>query len=311
MGALVLVGLAAFARAATVQGGALWVAFPAQAESCSYEQLSIALRARLGEVDIRRGVHAAEGHDVSVVLQRDGRDWELLVRAAGALELRRKLPEAGTDCVELSETAALMIERYLDDIRWTGGRAELQPLATTAPTPPPPHWQVVLEFGGGVGVNSLGLAPATTVDVGMRKGPWQFEVSGELQGRVQTTVVVDGVLETGTVTAQGSLQLSAGYLVATGFGAVSLELAPGAEFFGSSTSTGTPPQYEVALTAVPFLGLRVGYEFPLGKQFFLSLRVEVRAHPNVDFVVTGTPSYTVSAGNFDGYGVVGLGYVFH
>jgi hypothetical protein len=300
--------------AATVHGGTLWVAFPAQAESCSYAQVSNALHARLGDVDVRPGVHDVAGSDVSVALERDGSDWELRVRAVGEPELRRKLPKAGTDCVELTETSSLMIERYLDEIRWTGGRAVMQKLPPEPPKPPSPPWQIVLEVGGGAAAGALGLAPAGTLDVGARKGPWQLLLSGEVQGQKKTALSVGvpgGVPATGTLTLQAAaVQVSAGYFVATGFGELTLEVTPGAELFWSSTQGDNLPHHHSANTTVPFLGLRVGYDFPVWRRLFLSLRLEARAHANIAFVVTGAPNFTVSTGNFDGYASLAVGYVF-
>lgn len=140
--------MAVLAAAAPAAAGTLWVAFPSGADPCGYDQLAAALHARLGEVSVRPGVHDATGDDVDVALERAGSDWGLRVKAGGERELERKLPKPGTDCVATTETAALMVERYLEDIRWTGGGAVVSKLPPLPPPPPPPRWQMVVEVGG-------------------------------------------------------------------------------------------------------------------------------------------------------------------
>src|SRR5215469_3524549 len=113
--------VASMIAAAIARGGVLWVDFAPQSEACGYPELEAALRARLGDVDIRKGPHEVAHDEASVKLERDGAEWELRVRVNEEPELRRKLPDTG--CVELTETSALVIERYLADIHWAGDSA--------------------------------------------------------------------------------------------------------------------------------------------------------------------------------------------
>lgn len=314
MGGLAL-AVAAMIRATTAQGGTLWVSFPSQSEACGYTELQAALHARLGDVDIQPGPHDVAGNDVGVDLERDSAtSWELRVHLRGERELQRQLSKSETSCVEFIETSALMIERYLDDIHWAGDRALVLKLPPVPPKPPPPPWHMFVQVGGAVAAGALGLTPAVTFDLGARRGHWQLALSGELQRHQQTTVSSSAsteVPEEATLTLQSAAaQLSAGYLVTTGVGALSFELTPGAEFFWASTMGGNLPHHGSALTAVPFLGLRLGYATPIWHRLFLSLQVEARVHSNVDFVVTGAPDFTVSTGNVDGYLSLGLAYVF-
>jgi hypothetical protein len=270
------------------------------------------------------------GDDVDVALERDGKDWGLRVRAAGERELVRKLPQPGTDCVATTETAALMVERYLDDIRWTGGGAVVQQLPPLPPKPPPPPWQMVLEVGGAgalfVPQDAPGLVSGQipggggVLDIGVRWGNWQAEVSGGvLQLSQQTLSFSEPFYRDGTAQYTATLQLlvipaelALGRRFPTGFGAFRLELAPGAEFIWSSRSANLFGQNQASSVALPSLGIRLGYDFPLWRRLFLTLRVEVRGHEADEFGVTGLtgPSSTVSTGYFDGSALLTLGYVF-
>jgi hypothetical protein len=314
-----LFAIAALSAAASARAGTLWVVFPSGAEPCGYEQLAAALHARLGDVAVRPGVHDVLGDDVDVVLERDGKDWGLRVRAAGERELERKLPKPGTDCVATTETAALMVERYLDDIRWTGGGAVVQQLPPLPPKPPPPPWQMVLEVGGGgvlfVPQTTPGLVSGNlpgaggALDIGVRWGNWQAEASGGVFQLPQEAVGLD--LNGSQATVQLLMvpaELALGRRIPTGFGAFELEVAPGAELYWA-TRTNLFQQNEVSPVALPSVGLRLDYEFPIRKRLFLTLRVEARAHTVGSFGATGLPD-TVSTGYFDGNGILTLGYVF-
>jgi hypothetical protein len=307
-----LLAIVALVAAAPARAGTLWVAFPSGAEPCGYDQLAAALHARLGDVSVRPGVHDVLGDDVDVALERDGSEWGLRVRATGERELERKLPKPGTDCVATTETAALMVERYLDDIRWTGGGAVVQKLPPLPPKPPAPPWQMVLEVGGAgelftiQSTNPIGSAGA--LDIGVRWGNWQAELAGEVFQLPQEPL---GFVPNGSsATLQllvVPLELAVGRHFPTGFGAFRLELAPGAELFWATRSANLFGQND-SPGLLPSLGLRLGYDFPLWRRLFLTLRVEARAHPVDEFVTTGL--LTVSTGYFDGNAALTLGYVF-
>ncbi len=314
-GLLSLVVLAATpARAAT-----LWVAFPARGDSCTYDQVAAALRARLGDVDVRPGLHDVSSGEVQVRLERAGDDWSLRVRAAGENDLERKLPRPGLDCVALSETAALMVDRYLDDIRWAGaGPAVVQKVP---PPPPAPGWQLVLQVGGSGEQGVLPqVGPGITLDVGARKGRWQIEASGAMGlGPGQAALVCANSIcsqpgQNGTLAMQaGTVQVAAGYGLPLGFGDVRFELAPGAELFSvavtRSSSSSQIFQLAPGITPLPFVGARVGYEAPVWRRLYLAFRIEARAHlGEAQFQVENYT--TVFTRLFDGDASLALGYLF-
>ncbi|MHB8420888.1 MAG: hypothetical protein ACYDCL_22660 [Myxococcales bacterium] len=313
-----LVLLAATFTALPAQAATVWVAFPARAEPCSYDQLEGALRARLGEVDVRPGVHDALPGDVLVDLDHDGADWSLQVQAAGENELRRKLPRPGLDCVALSETAALMVDRYLDGIHWAGASPAV--VQQVPPPPKAPAWQLVLQVGGSGELGVLPqLGPGLTLDVGARRGRFQIELSGSasLGGQETVACAPDAACPpggtAGTLALQGAAtQLALGYGLPVGFGTVRFELTPGAELFWVTTSPSPGSFYfrsMPAFSALPFVGVRLGYELPLSRRLFLALRVEARGHLGEDqFSVTG--STTEFTRLFDGDASLALGYLF-
>ncbi len=303
--ALLAITVSAGARAAT-----LWIEIPAGAAPCDLDQLEGALRSHVGAADVRPGLHDVDGSDVAVALERAGDRWTLRVRAAGERELRRRLPPAGADCVALSETAASMVERYLDDIRWTGGTAVVAPLPAPAPQPATP-WQILLEAGGSAAIETLGVTPAAQLDVGSRHGALDLELTAALAGSRTLPVTTDP--SRAAIAVQTSLlQLSAGYVRALGFGALRFEAAPGAELIraqaAGSLIFGATPQTAI----LPFLGGRFAYELPLGRRFRLTARVEARAlFTREAFSIDLDPSQTrATTPAVDGDAGLSLGYLF-
>ena len=243
------------------RAGTLWIAFPARADPCGFDQLASALRARLPGVEIRPGVHDVGPSDADVALDLRDDQWSLRVAAAGEQELRRELPPPGADCLALSETAALMVERYLDDLRWTGISAVVA--AVPAPTPAPPV-QAIVEIGGGAVLGALGLTPAAELDLGVRRGPWQLEATGEAARSGQLAFAASdpgpGDLSLSTALAQ----LSIGRLFGVGFGALRLEVTPGAELLWAQASGAKLFQQKPGFAAadVPRLKLKWAFGFP-------------------------------------------------
>jgi hypothetical protein len=105
-------------------------------------------------------------------------------------------------------------------------------------------------------------------------------------------------------------QLAVGYGLPVGFGDVRFELAPGAQLFWVSAGPqGTLFALTPTFSALPFVGVRLGYELPVWRRLFLALRFEARGHLGEDqFQVTG--STTEFTRIFDGDASLALGYVF-
>ncbi len=103
---------------------------------CPAAALEDAIRARLpgvqlagapsGPDDLRGWLRPAEGGFALEVR-----------RAGGEVALRRQLPLGEDDCKLAAETAALILDRFLDEIRWSGKPASIEPLPARPPPPMP------------------------------------------------------------------------------------------------------------------------------------------------------------------------------
>ena len=90
-----------------------------------------------------------------------------------------------------------------------------------------------------------------------------------------------------------------------------MEIIPGAELFWVSSQGSLVFHQSTAFDALPFVGLRTGYEVALGSHWLVSLRVEARAHLGQStFVVQAyTPSQLVTH-LVDGDATLAIGYAF-
>ena len=298
---LVLLLLALPARA-----GTLWVSLPEGDGPCTLAPIAEALRGHLPLATTALGPHPVGGDDVSVRLIAGRSHWQLRVQAAGEPQLERELPPPGGDCLALAETAALMTERYLTDIRW----ATIEPVVSTLPpTPPAPPWRLVLELSGLAQLDLLGPAPGFGVSAGVTKGRWQLALAGQLDLPAATPV-------SGAIATAGSLQIWAGAIFLSvsrlqplSFGALRLDLEGGAEI-DRATVAGDARLFQVQprVGALPFAGLALGYQLPLTRRLYLLPKVEVRAH-------LGTLGFTVdqtapASKPFDGNLALAAGYTF-
>jgi hypothetical protein len=302
------------ARAATI-----WLTVPDGAEPCSFEQLAAAIRSRLPEVRVEAGVDDLDPGDVAVAMHRDVDGWSLVVRAAGEPELRRKLPPVGVDCVGLAQTAAVMVERYLGEVRWTGAQVVVAPLH---PKPnPEDHWRMAVELGvvGAINPstnsNAVGFNPALELDVGARKGPWELglALSGEPPQLAAAPGNVQGVAEIQYTPA--TLELLWSYRLKVGPGAVRFELLPGVEAVWASLPIGVQnaPNSSVSTSQAVFtVGARVALEVPIYRRLFASLRLTGHVIvPDVFiFFAAGLPATPYDSGNETADASLALGYTF-
>ena len=288
----------ALAITATADAPTLRVSLPdSGASPCTSTRVLSSIRARQPGIDLRLGGAVRPGDASAVLAPLDGR-WGLTVEGAGLAPLRRQLPAPGTDCVATADTAALMIDRYLDDIHWSGRRAAFADLQ---------HRPIegVAELGSSVAASPVGALPSIELDLGARRGPWQLGVGGSLAVPEKNAFPASASFA-GSYSAQmASARVVASWRPRLGPGVARVELAPGAELFwvGASYPQATRLfQNHPAFDAAPYLGLRVGYELALPARFAVALRAEGRAllrQPT--FGVEGEPGIpAIAAGPVDG-----------
>ncbi len=241
--------------------------------------MASALRARLPGVELREG-RPVQSTEAYLSLEAAGRGWALVVSAPGQVPLRRALG-AVNDCAAFSEEAALIADRYLQSIDWNTAPAEVNRLP---PPEPPPPLRPLLEVGGGAELGLSGITPGGSLQVGLRRGPWQVEVGAFFLGTGRLTLSTTTPSGATLTQVSTAAQLAVGRLLPLGPLKVRLELVGGAElFFGQAAADRDSypnPVLHRALTVTPlgFVGARTGLEVAVTTRFFVALSVEARLH---------------------------------
>ncbi|MBI3183059.1 MAG: hypothetical protein HYZ28_13055 [Myxococcales bacterium] len=139
------------------------------------------------------------GDDLSVAVKSEGASWMLTVqRPGGDLAMQRQLDAAGLSCEQLSDIAALILDRFLLQIEWKGRPEELPPLPPPPlPEPPvsPPPLFTGLEASLGPALRAglpISAEPFGSLEVGTRSGAYRASLAlwGGLSSR--TPVEADG-----------------------------------------------------------------------------------------------------------------------
>ena len=279
--------------------------------SCSADQLVAAIHLKRPADAVRAG-GAPESGDVAVEVLRAPGNWSLEVRGASDTPLRRALPDPGQDCVALSETAALMVDRYLVDVNWKGGPAVIAPLPAPEPPAPPVPIFGIVELAGGVENGLLAMRPTLELAGGIQRGGLRLELSIAGSTSESTGLTSGTNLDIGTLSANGGrVQLAAAWLKPLGPGALVLDALPGVALERVS-STGAFVFHDAHATSVlPFLGARAGYELGLPARFALAVRAEGRVYAStVTFSVDGANGSGYTTARFDGEISLGLSRLF-
>src|SRR5262249_33722271 len=127
---------------------------------------------RVERPDAALAMGSPPGGGLVADLTEDHGTITLSVRGAGK-PLVRELPAAGTSCEETLQTAALMIDRYLDELRASGEEARIEELGVRRG----PEFGVAI--GGSVAQAPAGWAPGLTLETDLRLGPWLLSLGGE------------------------------------------------------------------------------------------------------------------------------------
>lgn len=238
------------------------------------EGLALALQRRLPGTRVAVGEAAGAG-DLGVTLEREGdpeaRRWRLrLAKPGGEVVLSREIRSAAPECAAVVETSALIVDRYLSDIDWSGRELRV------AHEPP----LVGLALAAGLAAWTelpADAAPALAVDLSLRRGRLLGALWGAATDRQRQPVLVAGD-QRGTLEARrfllgGSLG-GCGRFSSTelcGGGLVAATLAA-----GSAEGTGLV-RARRAWTALPALGAFARSEWGLPWGFALGLEAIVAA----------------------------------
>ena len=118
---------------------------PASGRCQPTDPLAETLRRRMPGLRVVSGEGAGQ-HDIEISLASAPAGWRLDVRRADRLgALTRDVPVGPGACVDVVETSALIVERYLREIRWSGRPLALgdvggdEPELRANPPAPPPH----------------------------------------------------------------------------------------------------------------------------------------------------------------------------
>jgi hypothetical protein len=297
-GLVTFTALVALLRAAAADAGTLFIAVPAKAAPCDFEQIAAALHAQLPGVVIVPGIGQtagqARGGDVTLAFSTGSDSWELTVAAPGEKELRREIPAPGSECGALAETSALIVERYLESIAWSPEPAVVTPLP---PPPPPIPWQLAVSLGAGGYLGRDLPAPLGALEVGVRHGRWQLTAGlaapflGGAFGEVNlTSTALEPVDEPTNGTLQEwlyAVDLALTYRWPLPVGILAIGVEPGVELVREVPSAPTTPLPSstpplplfgaaTSLAASPDLGLSAAFELPLSNRFYLGIRLRGR-----------------------------------
>ena len=199
---------------------------------CSWTaSLTEMLRSRLPGVRVVEGTFV-EDFELGLSLAPAGERWRLELRQGdGQVALRRELAGGHGRCADVAETSALIIERYMREVSWSGrplALTRMQAAESVASTAHDQSWLRRLTLAAGVGwMVALrgGMAPALSVEIATRIGErlrlsasFAFSpldiatvvVQGEALGSMTTRAVLSSI-RAGTCTrTPGSLSLCGG-----------------------------------------------------------------------------------------------------
>jgi hypothetical protein len=262
-----------------------------------------------------------EGDDLIVHLASEVPGWRLeLKRADGTVALSRSLNPREPGCDAAAETAALILDRYLEDIEWAGrvviGALDESPPESVQPGSPrdaAPSDRLEVSLGAGMRMSvpyefSAGASVEATVRVlsDLRVGVWAFGGTS-----VSTRVATGNPSVSGSVWVQTTLAEVTGQWC---FGAspISACVGPwaGVALFLAGTS-GNLNQARTELATLPVVGpgAQVAYALP---NHFAAVLEAAAMFPlgSARFTVENGSPAQVSTPRFDGVFSLRLGRSF-
>ena len=251
----------------------LWVAGPQEPDPrCAESSLIAALRLLRPRLEVLAGVAPAGAEAPQVVLERGPGAYVLHLLRAGS-PLTRVLGE-GSDCEGVVQTAALIVDRALDQLPGVSESPALEPSAGELNRPW--RWRLGAILGAGVGQGLLGPVPVLQVDLDLALGLVELGLLAE--AALPSTSAVRG--EPGQYSATGlTFELAAGLAPRVGPGLLSARVGLGVGLSLVSLAGLTGQQiFQVRgqETSEPFAGLRVSYLLALPFKTFIGVCAEER-----------------------------------
>jgi hypothetical protein len=289
--------------AASPEPVTLWLRGDLPADSpCRLESLSAAIRAQRPDALLALGARS-KPTDLEAVLSESGGTLTLTVSGPGK-PLSRVLPVPGDDCIEATHTAALMIDRYLDDLNENAEEARIDGLSSSSG----PTSAFTVSLGPSVVQAPAGLSAGLVLEVDQRFGLLLLSLGGELNlSQQKAASAVSGLYELQPAAAW----LAVGVAPRLGPGRLVAQGSLGLSLLWVTIGQTTPPTYQKqqASGADLFAGLRLGYVLDLPARFSLALRYEERWVPSpTPFSVEGYPGDSVSVRTFSGDLALLVGY---
>jgi hypothetical protein len=236
-----------------------------------------ALRARLPRVLVETE-GPSTGQDLAVSLTPNAQGWELAMhRADGSLALHRDLRPG--ECSEAADTAALIVERYLDDIEWPGRPVTLNLLAKpdgpASPTTPGPTLEIEAGVAGRIGMWPGGGAPGVSAEIGSRViAHLRVSLWGEWSPLQSRSFTVGGNSPVaGVVTLQTMFAaFTGGYCGELGPAVGCASIVAGAAILRGS-SRGTVYRADTATDVLPALGAALRLTVPIAWKLAATLEL--------------------------------------
>jgi hypothetical protein len=281
----------------------LWLSIDVGPKSpCRLDALAAAIRVQRPDAALSLGAPPHPSDLEAVLADRDG-TLILSVHGGQGRPLSRELPPAGATCEEALQTAALMIDRYLDELHATGADASIESLA------PGPGPAFGVQLGPSVVQAPFGLSAGLILELDLRVGLFLLSLGGE--ANLSQSKAIGSALPDATYdVTPAATWLAAGVAPRLGPGRLFGQLSLGLSILWARARSPSLFQTKQGLTVDPYVGLCAGYVLDLPAHFGLALRYEERWVPApTAFAVEGLPG-TVSVRALSGDLALLVGYTF-
>jgi hypothetical protein len=277
----------------------LWLQLDAPRTPCRIEALATAIHVQRPDAVLQIG-KAPRASDPEAQLTEQAGTLTLTVRSQGK-PLARELPPPGATCEEALQTAALMIDRYLDDLGPNDEEVHIADLGR--------EQSLAFLLGLTVTQAPVGWSPGLGLELDLRLGLVLLSIGGEVNLPQEEAVLAS---RPWTYRVQPAASWFAGGVAPRlGPGRIVAQAALGVSLSFVSVHSATLFQLQSGSAADFFLGIRVGYALDLPAQFSLSLRYEERWVPAPSsFPVEGESGRAISIRRYSGDVGLLVGYAF-